>query len=400
MVSPILSHASIYDATNPRYYPLNAWFFTTANATEVNMSQPMPVSGILQNLYIDQKATAPGTGKSVTYTVYKNGIATSLSCTVSDTNTTASDTNASHVVVYAPGDTLSLQATPNGTPATSDFLFSAEQVQVGQSVLTGSADTSSSTASAYASLQAGGWITSTPSCGTILPTSGIFKNLQIALSVAPGVGKSYTYTLVKNGVDSSIVVTISDNATTGNDSAHSLAVAAGDELYWRCDPSGTPTNTRPHVGIQFLPNVDGESIQTYASIVSNVSPTGTAQFVGVGGSGGGGGYATVELNRINIIAGVYTVKNLYAKVSTAPGLAASGKKDTFAVRQNLADTTVTLDIVETATTGNDTSHNFTTAAGDRIGIKVVGTNSPAATPNGWGFVTYQAPPYKPTATMF
>jgi hypothetical protein len=64
--------------------------------------------------------TAPGTGKSRALTVRKNAADTTLTCTTSDTNTTASDTT--HTVSVSDGDLISVSETPSGTPAASNGL--------------------------------------------------------------------------------------------------------------------------------------------------------------------------------------------------------------------------------------------------------------------------------------
>ena len=52
---------------------------------------------------------APGTGHSATVTIRKNGVNTSLSCTVSEASTTCADTT--DTVAFSAGDLLSIQYT-------------------------------------------------------------------------------------------------------------------------------------------------------------------------------------------------------------------------------------------------------------------------------------------------
>ncbi len=66
---------------------------------------------------------------------------------------------------------------------------------------------------------------------------GTVDNLYINMSVAPGAGASVAYTLVKNGSDSTLTCTVSDLATTCNDTAHPITVVAGDLLAWKIVPS-------------------------------------------------------------------------------------------------------------------------------------------------------------------
>ena len=64
----------------------------------------------------------------------------------------------------------------------------------------------------------------------VCPRIGIIANLYVILSAAPGAGKNLVLTVRKNGADQTLTCTISEAATTGNDTAHTFNVAAGDYL--------------------------------------------------------------------------------------------------------------------------------------------------------------------------
>lgn len=98
----------------------------------------------------------------------------------------------------------------------------------------------SNTATTYATFSTtNGWTTTTSRATTPSPYSGQVSNLRVTLSAAPGAGRSWTFTLVINGSDSSLSVTIADSSTTGT-SAGPVSITAGDSLYWKSVPSGTP----------------------------------------------------------------------------------------------------------------------------------------------------------------
>ena len=71
-------------------------------------------------------------------------------------------------------------------------------------------------------------------CSTVVPVSGTISTLysvssyQGSLTSPGGVGLSYTVTLVKNGVDTSLSCVISNTATSCTDSSHQVSVAPGD----------------------------------------------------------------------------------------------------------------------------------------------------------------------------
>lgn len=77
---------------------------TTTSATEANMSIPMQ-SGTAKKLMVSL-TTAPGATGSATLTIRKNGVDTALSCTVSGTATTCSNTSTS--VSFNDGDLVSI----------------------------------------------------------------------------------------------------------------------------------------------------------------------------------------------------------------------------------------------------------------------------------------------------
>ncbi len=83
---------------------------------------------------------------------------------------------------------------------------------------------------------------------TLVPRVGTIKNLYVILSVAPGAGKTNTYTIYKNGVATSLVAAVSNSATAGNDTAHTVSVAAGDEVSINV---ASQTNTKLGWSVEF-----------------------------------------------------------------------------------------------------------------------------------------------------
>lgn len=116
------SGAPSTSATN--YEELSGWG-AGWNATESSVLVfGAPVT--LQNMYVTLN-TAPGSGKSWAFTLRKASANTALTCTVSNTNTTASDTSDS--VSVNEGDSIDMAIAPSGTPAsTSGARFSMVQV--------------------------------------------------------------------------------------------------------------------------------------------------------------------------------------------------------------------------------------------------------------------------------
>jgi hypothetical protein len=101
-----------------RFLPIGAFAVGTTNATT---AVPLPFGGVVNNLQVRISGT-PGSGNNYTFTVMRNGVATSLVCTIADPAVTCADTDNT---VWAAGDTISLQTNPNGTgPVQRTAVFS------------------------------------------------------------------------------------------------------------------------------------------------------------------------------------------------------------------------------------------------------------------------------------
>ena len=82
----------------------------------------MQHAGTLANLKIFLSVN-PGGGKSWTITVRKNGASTTVTCTVSNPNTTCSD--STHTTAFAAGDLLDVLIVGSGTPVTARMTWVA-----------------------------------------------------------------------------------------------------------------------------------------------------------------------------------------------------------------------------------------------------------------------------------
>lgn len=77
--------------------------------------------------------------------------------------------------------------------------------------------------------------------------------LYVTVSVAPGSGKSWTFTVMKNGVATDLWAIITGTDTSSYKSVDpELRVDLGDELTLRCEPSGTPAAAYGFGGLRSL----------------------------------------------------------------------------------------------------------------------------------------------------
>lgn len=385
LTSPIFGHAGVLSTSGTRYYPIAAGIDHAATTNETDARCVMAGAGTLQNLRV-KVTVAPGAGKDWTFTVMKNGSATGIVLTVADAATSGADTT--NTVSYADGDTISLRAVPTGTPAASSSpAWGIEALSTDGQPLTSTSDPTSTTVDCFMALQ-GSKASSTATIGAPIPTAGTIRGLRIALQFSAGTGDSWTITLVKNGVDTSLTATVSGNsATTGSDLVNTVSVAPGDVVYWRIDPTGTPASGAIKIGARFVPDTSGESVQLNGSNSTLTTGSGS-QFNGVTG-GSNMSYSGTEINRANVLPGAFDIKKFRGVLAVAPS---AGKSRAFTVRAALANTTSTFTIADTATTGDDSAHEPSVTAGDYLAVNIVGTGTPVASAAQWSFVTYRAPP--------
>lgn len=103
--------------TGTEYEGLNGLGNNLWSATEADAHMRFP-AGIVKKLYV-MLGTAPGTGDSYTFTIRSNATNTNLTCTVSEANTTATD--SSNSFWNAEGNFLSVQSVPSGTPSAAAY---------------------------------------------------------------------------------------------------------------------------------------------------------------------------------------------------------------------------------------------------------------------------------------
>jgi hypothetical protein len=206
------------------------------------------------------------------------------------------------------------------------------------------------------------------------PAAGTFSNFRITLTTAPGVGKSHTVTVIKNGSDTAMIVTVSGTATSGTYSG-SITVADGDYLTMKIVPSGTPS-----VGGSFFTSVDfdsttaGQSGYGLEGINHNCTPSnGTARmapFSGINASWTINAGTTVE----NVIPCAGSITKAFAVTNfdaTDPGEVWRFHLYKNGVKQDGTGATVDtgFSIVDGSTSGS-ASFDLPVVAGDTIYAEV------------------------------
>jgi hypothetical protein len=372
---------------------------STWGSVEANRINLISSNGTIKNLLF-QITTAPGGGKTRTITLNKNTTPTALTCTITDPATSCSDLVNS--VSVSAGDLLSVSTTPSGTPTnpgvnTWSMIFSSTTAK--ESLISNQSTTGfSTTLTRYAPIF-GTWGASNATenlVQQVMPTSGTFKNLRASISVAPGSGKSSTFTVSKNVTPTALTCTISDAATTCTDLLNSFTFVAGDLITLQSVPSGTPSAAATvNFSVTFLADVDGESV-SLSTITSSPSTSAVNYMVKQAGLGN---VTATELN-VKQNSNAMTVKNIYVAGVVAPGGSASY---TYTLKKGTADTALACTITGAATTcnaatdilvsANDLLYTSTTPASTPAGpagLKISYLNyiAPAST-NGYGGVVMQ-----------
>lgn len=339
-------------------------------------STSMPVAGAFSKLYIVLE-TAPGAGKSYTYSMYINGAATALSVQISDSNTSGSDT--SHSVSVAVGDTVSWEASPAGTPTAPTTLLASclfTPTTSGESFVPAFAPNVSASATNYCSLfSTSAWSTTENIASTIIPTGGVLDKFYARIAAGgPGSGKSYAFTVYKNGSPTSVTCTISDSGVVSSDLSHTISVAAGDTISIESVPSGTPSSRNLGFSFRWVPTVIGESFVA----VSGTAPSNSASAyysVQKGGQSAGAASATTAIRCYVPVA--CTMKKLYTSMSTAAGASKSRTARSY-INSGYGNLSASVG-GDSDTTGNDTSHTDTLAIGDYIYLVTDPSGTPAST---------------------
>ncbi len=205
---------------------------------------------------------------------------------------------------------------------------------------------------------------------------GTIDRLFVELSADPGTAPdAYTFTLMKNGDATALTCSIVANDTAGSDTAHSVAVAAGDLVVLRCEPvSGPDASPRAQWAMRFTSTNTKESLILGNSYTDN----GGTAYAPLACGAGGSSYSATESDAQQVCAAAGTIKNLYVALSIDPGT--NPDAYTFTLRVNGVDTTLTCTIVADNTTGNDTAHSVSVSPGDLLSMSMVPVSTPSARP--------------------
>ncbi len=329
-----------YSTSAVRYCALDTG--GNANATESYSAGIVAKAGTLKNLRINISAS-PGTGDSFIYTVYKNGSPTALTVTIAES--AGSGYDDTHEVSVVAGDYISLEILPTGSPASSTTTFACEfHTTTNNTLLMGNSYGTSVINNYFLPVKGQSNDYSAEfQTQLLIPCAGTLSDFYLRSHAAAGAGKTVTYTVYKNGVATSLVVALSGGSDlTGNDTAHSVSLVAGDKVTIK--RTGDTTSQFINVGFAFTPETEGNFIIGIIPINSTLNTT-NAYFYPIS-TCATTGWNTEANSDVNFIA--CTIKNMYVELSAQPSA-----EQVLTLQNTTVGTELSVTIGTDETTGND-----------------------------------------------
>jgi len=223
--------------------------------TESNVSQVIPTSGTLKNLYVLLNG-APGVGMDYTFTVRRNGVDTGITCAVAGANTTCNDVANSQAV--SQGDIISIKCVPSAGPPAAEpacigLTFEADIDGESIAMMSGLSNISSLFQN-YNTIQVvdrigtynGIWSNRCQICQMTK-----VRNLTVWLENAPGAGKSHTVTLHQSVGATPLSVALSGATTAAHNNTAVVMVQAGHLLAIDYNPYNRPAWGLAKTGVVF-----------------------------------------------------------------------------------------------------------------------------------------------------
>ena len=281
--------------------------------------------GTLSNLSVSL-TVAPGaaaSGKSFAITLLVDGSASALSCTVSETATTCTDTDT---VSVAADQIVLMEFVPANTPDVSRPRYSLtfDSTTAKESMYGGNSDSTNISSTAAQRHfppmgNDGGGDTVEADVEQIMPLAGTALRLYVRMETAPGAaasGDSYTFTIEKDGTATDLACVVLETATSCNDTG-TTTFTAGQRLTLSTTPNSAPAASEFIFGLTLLADTDGQFVAGAFVMDSGDPPTAAATEYGHLQAGDAtSGFDTAALK--NDLGQAMTIKALYLRSDAAP----------------------------------------------------------------------------------
>ena len=357
--------------TATEYIPIN----TNNQAWHVDESRSImlvPTAGkfVEMNIKID---TAPsGASKKYTFSLMVNGVAsTTLTGDITDTATTLTVTMDQSI---SAGDRVSLESDPVASPAAFgriDGNFIWEPTTDDEYIYMGGhpSNTLNNASEEWSPLNGGAhtWGGSRNKRAQTMPTAGTIKKLAIFVDGSPGVGKTFTFTVDKDGTGSTETVVIDDgdeNVTQFNNN-DIWTITAGDNMAFSCVPASTPDIANAICSCVFVPTTTGQ-IPLLGGSGDNAMNIAATEYMQIGEQQNLTGTRTsVDLELVNVNI---TFETFYVQLNSACG---GDGYDCNLEIDTVSDETIDVAIAGTGTAFNTTGASVDVVAGEKLSIELV-----------------------------
>lgn len=384
-----MSFARIFgsSSTNPSssattYAIINALRDGSWVTTEASATVTFPISCEISDLRLGVN-TAPGVDKSWTMTLRKNGSDTAQTVTLEGYGTERG--SMGEPVAISAGDTVVLSMVPSNSPSSPGRVFWSMQINsstAGQTPLVVAATTNAGGVTRYFGLNGSSVQTDTGILGGLentIPLAGSISGLRVECATAPAAGRSFTYTLWKNGSATALTAQITAGNTTGQDLTNSVPVSVGDYVEWRLTHSNNPGNMTHKIAAIFTSS-DSTKFPVFASCGTNALSTTTTTYNEAAGKGRNSWANSVGGNITGIMPGPITIHSVTALMKSAPG---AGTSRSFNITDGTSSLGTTVADTNTLSTSTGT---FAVARKDVLYIESVRTGSASSPKVSVGFV--------------
>ncbi len=247
--SPIFGGTTNVGITATTYCPFGS---ARNTAAEVDSQVVCAAAGTIDKLYV-HIGTTPGAGNSWTFTLYKNGSSTGLTCSITNGSTSGNDTNSGHAVTIAAGDRISVECAATGTPTATLVTFGCrwQPTTNGESLLFAQWTTNPTTnADRFCNANGNANSQATESkTYNLVPYACTIKNMYHHVTTGPGGGTRTRSCWLRAGAiggsqaDTSLTTVITDTATDASDTngGHAYSASLADLLDIRTNSSASAT---------------------------------------------------------------------------------------------------------------------------------------------------------------
>jgi hypothetical protein len=332
-------------------------------------------AGVLQNFYV--KANYPLGAGSYAVVVMKNGVATAMTCTITDPATSCSDSADS--VRVSPGDEVEVRFTGAGGPFAGIFSTAVDFVPdvSNETLVAGTLNqTATIGAVSYSSFfNRDAFVAAEASTSqSLFAVPGVISGLRFSVTTAPGAGTTATFSVRANQATTSLACVLSGTSKTCSDTTNfaSVPLAAWMDFSFATTTGAVATGLLGF-GMKFVPTKINQFFFMGGSGVNNQ----TAATAYLPFSGTGVANATTTQADIQMVANPMTITDFYVGQTVTTG--ASGTR-TYTLEVNGVATAATCSITGVgAVTGRNCSWSgsVTVNQGDLLDYKdtVTGTVS-------------------------